>query len=296
LPVWKFVQISDPHFAAQSDGCGSNLLIHSQVPDILACLREDLQSIDPDFILATGDLAAYDSRDAIYAARDMLDSIGIRYYPIGGNQDFQGPRSRAWFIEAHHAHLPVPETVYSFNHKNLHIAVLDPWWIWKDGTLCPHREEANSGFKWAIPPHQFDWLKEDLKAHRSMPTIVAMHYPAVPIPERLQWERMLKRECLENGALLCGFLRNYPQVVAVLTGHAHMHYVVQDSRVAHVTTASLSEYPIEYRIVEVDDDRLTIRTQGLSDQTFAARSLLPEGEGSAGHNCDRDFVLSFNKG
>jgi hypothetical protein len=63
-----------------------------------------------------------------------------------------------------------------------------------------------------------------------------------------------------------------------------------------VTTASLSEYPIEYRIVEVDDDRLTIRTQGLSDQTFAARSLLPEGEGSAGHNCDRDFVLSFNKG
>jgi 3',5'-cyclic AMP phosphodiesterase CpdA len=291
--VWRFVQISDPHFAAQTDGCGNNLLIHSQMPEIVACLRRDLQALQPDFILATGDLAAYDSRDAVYAARDMLDSIGIRYYPLGGNQDFQGQRSRAWFIEAYHAHLPLPDTVYSFNHQNLHISVLDPWWRWEDGSLCPHRENAKSTFRWALPPHQFEWLREDLTAHRGMPTIIAVHYPSVPLPDRLKWERMLEPGTLDNGAMLCEFLQDHPQVIAVFSGHAHMHYVAQRDGIVHVVTGALTEYPIEFRVVEVHDDRLEIATHGLSDNSFAARSLTASGAGATGHDCDRNVAIPF---
>jgi len=263
------------------------------MPAILSCLRRDLHALEPDFILITGDLAAYDSRDAVYAARDMLDSIGIRYYPLGGNQDFQGQRSRAWFVEAYHAHLPSPDTVYSFNHRNLHVAVLDPWWRWEDGSLCPHRENANPSFCWALPPHQFDWLREDLTAHENMPTIVALHYPALPLPARLKWDRMLEPRYLENGPMLCKYLRGFPQVVAVFSGHAHMHYVVRDSDVFHVVTGALTEYPVEYRVVDVHDDRLEIGTLGLSDKTFAAQSLINSGAGAAGQECDRNFVIPF---
>ncbi|MCL4694531.1 MAG: metallophosphoesterase [Candidatus Hydrogenedentes bacterium] len=293
--MWKFVQISDPHFAAQTDGCGNNLLIHSKMPEIVACLRRDLQALNPEFLLVTGDLAAYESRDAVYAARDMLDSLGVRYYPIGGNQDFQGPRARAWFIEAYHDHLPTPDTVYSFTHQNLHVAVLDPWWRWEDGSLCPHREDVKPAYRWSIPPHQFDWLREDLARNPVTPTVVALHYPVVPLPGRLKWDRMLEPESLENGQILREFLAMFPQVIAVMAGHAHMHYAVQDSHLVHVVTGALAEYPIEYRVIDVHDDRLEIATKGLSDETFAAHSLTPNGAGAAGHECDRNLVIPFRQ-
>lgn len=291
--MWRFVHITDPHFAAQSDGCGNNLQLHMQMPDVLTCLRRDLQGIAPNFILATGDLAAYDSRDAVYAARDMLDSLNYPYYPAGGSQDFQGQRSRAWFVEAYHDHLPLPDTVYSFTHENLHVCVLDPWWQWEDGSLYPHREESKPNYRWAIPPHQFDWLREDLSKHPNVPAIIAMHYPAVPLPDRLKWERMFEPHHLENGPLLCSFLKQHPQVIAVLTGHAHMNYVVEDSGLFHITTGALAEYPIEFRVIEVHDDRLEVRTHALSDKTFAARSLVHEHTLAAGHPCDRDFAIKF---
>lgn len=293
--MWRFVHLSDPHFAALSDGCGNNLLIHSLMPEVASCLRRDFRNRKLEFILATGDLAASQSRDAVYAARDMLDSLGVPVYPLGGNQDFVLPRSRAWFVEAYHTHLPVADTIYSFTHRNLHICTLDPWWVWDDGALFPHRESSGGPFRWAVPPYQFDWLREDLAAHAGVPTVVAIHFPAVPLPTRLHRPRMLEPGHLANGATLVEFLSEFPQVIALFAGHAHMHYVVQNGCLTHVVTGALSEYPVEYREVAVYEDRLEIITCQLSDKSFAARSLVQENTWTAGQSADRSVVIPFKR-
>jgi len=268
------------------------------MPEVVSCLRRDLAKLEPDFLLVTGDIVSHQSRDATYASRDLLDSLGIPYYPTGGNHDFLSEAARARFVEAFGAHLPDGDTVYSFTHKGLHFCILDPWWKWSDGTLCASSEQSVAekidftleGARWALPPHQFAWLESDLEEHTE-PTIIAMHYPAIPIPRRMHRPGMKDAGRLDNGDLLIELLLRFPQVKAIFSGHVHMNFIEPRNGLVHIVTSSLPEYPTEYRDVRVFADRLEISTLGLSDESFAARSLIPGHEWIAGERPDREAVI-----
>jgi len=269
------------------------------MPEVIACLRKDLARLQPDFILATGDICSTQTRDAMFAARDLMDSLHVPYYPMGGNHDFVVEQSRAWFLDAFQAHLPTRDTVYTFAYKNLRFCVLDPWWKWSDGTLCPVSEarvasrmdSTLEGARWAVPPHQFAWLEDELASHPDVPTMVATHYPAVSIPGRMCRDGMQDAGHLDNGGLLIEILMRHPQVKAVFSGHVHMHFVERTGQLAHVVTGALPEFPTEYRDVSVYEDRLEIKTCGLSNARFAQRSLLPGRVWTAGEASDRSTVI-----
>ena len=88
-------------------------------------------------------------------------------------------------------------------------------------------------------------------------------------------------------------LSGFPQVKALFSGHVHMHIIEHSSSLPHVITGALPEYPVEYRIVAVHDDRLEISTHALSDSPFAARSLLPNHEWTAGQGQDRKTTIAL---
>ena len=221
--MWRFVHLSDLHLASQRDGQWNNRFLCTMMPDVMSCLRRDLAGLEPDFLLVTGDICSTQTRDAMFAARDLMDSLEVPYYPMGGNHDFPLKESRAWFIEAFQEHLPIDDTVYSFTHKNLHFCVLDPWWKWFDGSLCPFREKSPEEAdlmkheSWALPPHQIAWLDDDLQKHRNVPTIIAMHYPALPIPQHMRRPGFMDAGQLDNGDMLLEFLRDHGQVKAIFS-------------------------------------------------------------------------------
>lgn len=299
--MWRFVHLTDLHLGSTVDGQWNNGFLCTMMPDVISCLRRDLAALKPDFLLVTGDISSHQTRDAIFAARDLLDSLGVPYFPIGGNHDFAFPKTREWFLEAFGRHLPNSDTVYSFTHKQLHFCVLDPWWQWKDGTLSPFSEHSLPGMvgsftedaQWAIPPHEFAWLEEDLEAHKHLPTILAFHYPAIPIPVRLQREELKDAGHLTNGDLLLEVLEQHPQVKAILTGHLHMHIIEPIGTVTHVVTSAMPEFPCEYREICVSDGMLEIRTCGLSNSSFAARSLMSGHDYTAGQPQDRDAKIAL---
>ncbi|HOJ32488.1 MAG TPA: metallophosphoesterase [Candidatus Hydrogenedentes bacterium] len=292
--MWRFVQVTDTHIGATRDGQRNNLIISSMMPDVIRCLAKDLQSITPDFILATGDISAETSRDAMFAARDLLDSLGIAYYPVGGDADFAREKGREWFVDAFHARLPIRDTVYSFTHKGLHFVILDPWWRWPDGTLCPSLDGLKGDYSWQLPPHQLEWLENDLNRFSHLPTILAMHCPAIEPPKRFKTLRFPDKAVLENRDLLMEVVRRHRQVRVLFSGHAHMNYIVSERNLVHIVTASLSEFPIEYRVVDVFNDHLSISTRGLTNETFAKSSLLSQ-ETPKGEEADRiiDIPLMF---
>ncbi len=297
--MWRFVQVSDPHLGSTRDGKWNNGFLCSMMPDVMRCLKRDLARIKPEFILATGDLASQQTRDATFAARDLMDSLGFPYYPMGGNHDFVVQDSREWFIEAFHAQLPAKRTWYSFDHKNLHFVVLDAWWMWSDDTLHDVSEKTVAkmqhkhlkGARWALPPEQLAWLDEDLAAHRGLATIVSCHYPAIPIPARRRRPNMEDAGNLENGGDIIAIMKRHPQVKAYVSGHVHMHFVETVEGVTHIATGALPEYPTEFREYLVHDDRIEVRTMGLSDTSFAARSLIPGNEWTSGEECDRQVAI-----
>lgn len=289
--MWRFVHVTDPHLGSQVDGRWNNRVICTMMPDVIGCLRRDLAELQPDFILATGDLASQQTCDAMFAARDLMDSLGFPYYPMGGNHDFVLPESRRWFLEAFQEHLPTYDTYYSFSHKELHFCVLDPWWKWANGTVLPYIEGSQADATWIVPDDQLAWLEQDLQAHRGTPTLIAAHYPAVPIPSRMHRPNFMNNGCLDNGQILLDILHAFPQVKAVFSGHSHMNYIVPNGSVTHIVTGALPEYPVEYRDVQVHDDRIEVHTLGLSNRTFAARSLIEGHEWTAGEDCDRDVII-----
>lgn len=300
--MWRFVHLSDPHLASQRDGEWNNRFLCSMMPDVMACLGEDLRDLGPDFALATGDIASKQTREATLEARDLMDGLGVPYYPMGGNHDFVLRDSRVWFLEAFAHRLPAPSTVYSFTHENLHFCVLDAWWLWGDGALSPVSERSVAasldnglaGQRWAIPPEQFVWLENDLQLHAGLPTIVAAHYPAVPIPDRMRRPGFNNGGCLENGDLLVALLKRHPQVKAIFSGHVHLHFIEDlGDGLTQVVTGALPEYPVEYRVVEVHGDRMEIATRGLSNPEFAKRSLIPGKDWTRGTEADRAVVIPF---
>lgn len=297
--MWRFVHVSDLHLGSQTDGRWNNNVICSMMPDVMRCLRLDLAKLQPDFILATGDLSSHPTRDAMFAARDFMDWLGFPYCPMGGNHDFLLKESRDWFREAFHAHLPSKDLHYAFDHENLHICVLDPHWKWADASLHEYSENmvpdamysGKSRPHWLVPREQLDWLDADLKQNAGTPTIIGCHYPAVPIPERIARPGMRNAGELDNGDELVALLKNHPQVRAIFSGHFHMNLIIQGDGPTHIITGSLPEYPTEFREVRVYDDRLEIAAVGLSDPSFAARSLIPGNGWTAGQAADRRVTI-----
>lgn len=298
--MWRFVQISDPHLASRRDGVWNNAVICTMMPDVMACLRKDLAALKPEFILATGDIASTQTREAMFEARDSMESLGIPYFPMGGNHDFVVPESRSWFLEAFKERLPQPSTYYSFDHRDIHFIVLDPWWMWGDDTLSPVSEAAVAanldstlaGARWAITPDQLIWLEEDLERHPDKTTIVASHYPALPVPERLIKADFNNSGALENGALLLKILGDAPQVKAILSGHVHLNSVQRHNGLYQITTSALPEYPVEFRVLDVFEDRIEIQTLGLSDKSFSERSRIAGREYTEGLPEDRTLTIA----
>ena len=299
--MWRFAHVSDPHLASQRDGVWNNRFLCTMMPDVMACLKNDLAVLKPDFLLVTGDIASTQTRAAMLEARDMMESLALPYYPMGGNHDFVVEDSRAWFLEAFRDRLPEPRTYYSFSHKNLHFCVLDAWWVWSDGTLSEISEASVArdldtslkGARWTVPPHQLTWLAEDLATHANLPTIIAVHYPALPIPERLHRPDFNNGGSLENGDMLLECLARHPQVKAIFSGHVHLNFIAQSNGITQVVTGALPEFPTEYRDVRVYEDRIEVQTLGLSDPRFAEQSLIPGKNWTAGDAEDRQVVIPF---
>lgn len=297
--MWRFVHLSDPHLASERDGEWNNRFLCSMMPEVMACLARDLRKIAPDFILATGDIASQQTREAMLSARDLMDSLGFPYYPMGGNHDFVLPDSRAWFLEAFAHQLPAEATYYAFEHKNLRFLVLDPWWLWSDGTLSQISERTVAarmdrdlkGARWVVPPDQLAWLEAELQQKPEMPVLIAVHFPVLRIPDRLRRPDLRDGGCLENGDQFLDLLAEYPQVRAIFSGHVHLHFMEAQKGITQVVTGALPEYPVEYRVVEVHDDYLGISTHGLSDGEFARRSLIAEKHWTRGESQDRQAVV-----
>lgn len=299
--MWRFIHLTDPHLASQRDGVWNNRFLCTMMPEVMGCLRTDLAACNPDFILATGDLCSHQTKEAMFDAHASMESLGVSYYPMGGNHDFVLAESREWFLDAFGHRLPDRRTYYSFTHKNLHFCVLDPWWKWRDDSLHPISEASVAeemdmtlkDARWAIPPEQFHWLEADLRKHHRRPTLIASHYPALPVPPRMRRPDYMDSGILDNGDLLIEVLERFPQVKAIFSGHMHMHYITASKRIVQVVTGALPEYPVEYREITVHEDHMEIKTAGLSNSEFAQRSLIPGRNWTSGTPRDRSAVIAL---
>lgn len=205
------------------------------VEGIVACLAA-VEKLDPrpEFILAGGDLVHSLLDFTLPGAESALDFFlqlwrdhtDLPTYWTFGNHDLAGtnnpyasPADPGYGKGLFQNRLHLPRLFYSFDHKGWHFVILD------DIALRTH------GYFGQLFADELAFLKADLDAHRTTPTIVTTH---IPIASNLPLELLLAHGMSQDHQpvppnLVCtngdAVIKNFPghNIRAILSGHLHFH-------------------------------------------------------------------------
>ncbi len=206
------------------------------VEGITACLAA-VEKLDPrpDFILVGGDLV-HSTRDLTlpgaqtaldYFLQIWKDNTGLPTYWTFGNHDLAGTSNpyapagdKDYAKGLFQNRLQLPKLFYSFDCKGWHFVVLDDISLQSDHSYIGQLFDDELAF-----------LKADLDAHRSTPTIVCSH---IPIASNLPLELIMAKGSSSksksntsslvctNGNAAMGDMGGH-NIRAVLSGHLHFY-------------------------------------------------------------------------
>ena len=151
----------------------------------------------PDALLVTGDLADHgDPAEYEQAAEILAAPFPVLTCP--GNHDVRAAYRKALLGQ------PGTDGPINSVHRVAGTAVL-----MADSTI-PGRDEG------LLDPETLAWIASTLAESPDTPTLIAFHHPPVPLHHPLPDSMRLGQP-----QQLAALLEDHPQVVAVLTGHAH---------------------------------------------------------------------------
>jgi 3',5'-cyclic-AMP phosphodiesterase len=191
-------QITDSHVEAPG------VIAHGRY-DARALLKRALDQITNmvpkvDFILHTGDVTHHGDVQVNRDVRAMLEATGLPYGVIPGNHDETEPMRQAyadtpWMPKSGFLHFVVD----SFPARIICLDTKIPGEV--AGELCADR---------------LAWLKAQLEAGGTRPTMIAMHHPAFRIGRPFSDARPFR-----NADKFAALLAQYPNVSLVVAGHVH---------------------------------------------------------------------------
>jgi predicted phosphodiesterase len=219
-------------------------------PGIYEQIIEDIQKLEPDFLLTVGDMIEGPAPDTIEILRrweeygGIIKTITSPVYYVPGNNDIWDSTSLEFFRRY------AAEPHYSFNVRGVHFIVLD-----------------NSRFYTVddFPKEQIDWLIDDLQKHQQADyTIVSFHIPF--------WVKTIAEGKPDT---LHSLFRRYG-VDAVFTGHFHYYFSGEYDGIKYTGMGS-SGGEISNRLIgpEYHFSWVTIDADGISIAPIVMGAVLP---------------------
>lgn len=278
----KFALFSDPHIATPNPRTGWMVRAVDTEPtmygDSVELLEAAITAIndlpDIDFVLCAGDL----TKDSEPYNHDRVRELFTRFrkplYCIPGNHD--QPRIPKYrppeYLDPDVSPVPaseIPRLYGDFGFKDTQFPAYscDPTPDLHLVSICSSKPDEDRG---RISPQVLAWLDDDLSRQRDPQrhTIVMLHHsiidhvPGESVSPIFYWFHV------ENSAELKALLHKH-RVRVTLSGHLHMQDVTEENGLYNVATASLAGYPHAYRVFEVHDGELQVRSHKL--QTIPSR-------------------------
>lgn len=284
LPHARFAVVTDPHVGSTTANRWHNRFLTDHPERTLAAAVAAINRDRPDFVVVLGDLSDNAGEGELRLARATLDGLEAPWIACRGNHDVtpEGDREpfdrilgdRAPTGPVDRSLLPLPD--------GLMLAVLDAEWGQQDG-------------RWwvAVSPEQVDDVRSAVAAARPAALVVACHFPFVRQSAfvRAMAEDGRNAGTLADGERAVAALAGSGYQTILLSGHQHFHHIAasgaDEPPWLHVTTASLAEYPAEYRIVTLDGGRVTVETRPAAPELVAANP--PEVTWVRGRDEDREY-------
>jgi predicted phosphodiesterase len=253
MSTLRIAHFTDLHVGATTANHWHNHFLSDQPEATAAATVAAVNRERPDVVLVTGDISDSATDEQLRGARAVLDGLDAPWIVCRGNHDVTPAGDRTPLEHAFGARapvglvgsdaLPLPGGVA--------LVVLDADW-------------RMEGDRWVVfvPETQTERLAARLAQDRPELLLVVCHFPFVRQSDYIRsrdpdgknagtlWhgERALAQLARQAGTTIC------------FTGHQHFHHIATGAGWLHCTTASLAEYPAEYRVVDIGPEEVVIRT------------------------------------
>jgi predicted phosphodiesterase len=253
MPRLRIAHLTDLHVGATTANRWHNAFLSDQPEATAAATVAAVNRERPDVVLITGDISDTATDDQLRRARGVLDGLEAPWVVCRGNHDVtqagdRNPLERAFGTRApvglvDSDTLPLPDSVA--------LVVLDADW-------------RTEGGRWVVfvPETRIERVAAQLATSRPELLLVVCHFPFVRQSDYIRSRDPDGRNAgtLWHGEQTLASLARRAATTLCFTGHQHFHHVATGDSWLHCTTASLAEYPAEYRVIDVDPGGVTIRT------------------------------------
>ncbi|HEY9696114.1 MAG TPA: 3',5'-cyclic-AMP phosphodiesterase [Trichocoleus sp.] len=201
-------QVSDTHLFADLN----QTLMGFPTGKSFQAVLSQLQKIQPDLLLFTGDISQDETSTSYQLFRDLVTPLAIPTYWIPGNHD-RLPRMESLL---HHRSITAQKSVQA---GGWHLLLLN--------SMTPGKVYGQ------LTPETLDWMEQQLQTYRHLPTLIALHHPPVPIGSA--W---LDEIGLHNSAEFLAVIDRHPQVKLTVFGHIHQEFQQARCGVTYLGTPS----------------------------------------------------------
>ncbi len=210
---FSFAIIGDPHLYSQADH-----VFDRQLEDAVA--QVNAMTVQPDFVLVTGDVAHHGEVDQMAKGKKILSKLKAPLKSIPGEHDWYLDMGAAWKGAFG------PET-WSMDHKGVHVIGLNSILVpdfWTAAGLTPAQRRdwfmpLNSPVPgvWGVHAKQLEWLKKDVaNIAPDVPVVIFTHSPLWDYYPRWNFQVSDSKEVRQ-------ILGKFANVMAF---HGHVHHVV----------------------------------------------------------------------
>ena len=280
LPNLRFAVFTDLHVGSNTSGGWHNRFLTDDPAATTRAVVTTINRATPDFTLVLGDLADHGTAAELAAARAALDWLHGPWLALRGNHDVAPGADGVAFAQALGGRaqtglvppglLPLPAGVVAL-------------------TFEARWETVDGRWRVAIPEEELRNALDALADQTPELLLALCHFPFVRQSEFIQSHDSQGRNAgtLWEGEAALAELAARAGTLLCFAGHQHFHHVVTGANWLHCTTASLVEYPAEYRLVTVGADGVQIETRPAAPDIVAA-ALAPVVTWVAGRDEDRE--------
>ena len=284
----RFVFIADTHFGAEEMGYQQQKGYPEKLPELLKLLDAWIARDGAiDFVLHGGDLLDACAPDLIQDAVEQF-RFSVPFYLCVGNHDLNRPDAAAQWLkhapgffigDSMHYEIVTGDCVVHVvpNHWNEHD------YYWKDV------QEAR------VSADQIGRVSAKVRGHADLPQLLCTHAEVFGIPpEQTGFDEPYHASDPSFGESVMELVSSNPKTHAVLTGHNHLNSLTRRDGAVVLSAPSFSEVPFEFKLIEVGQDRLSVRTHNVFDAIDFEAQYNFDRTYVQGRACDRQCDISLD--
>ncbi|WP_054955738.1 metallophosphoesterase family protein [Paenibacillus dakarensis] len=259
----RFLYITDTHLGSNGAGFQQQPAYPDQLGHLLDGIRHILkEESEIDFILHGGDMVHGCSEHTIEMAREAFQ-FDVPLYLSVGNHDLDRPdAAELWLKHAPGFFASGKALDYQVQVNGVMLHVMPNQW---DREQLYYWKQAQDPF---YTEDQMRRLEADIRRDPDLIHLLAVHNPVFGVmPEQTGLMEVIHEVDSDFRRYILDLMDRYPQLKCVLSGHNHINSLYHVEGGLLLSSSSLIETPFEYKIIEINQNRIQVETRSLPIQS-----------------------------